>query len=571
MTTQLVSSLPSWPLHPRWWGDGLALLAWARWRMWRASARILFRDPIKPFVIVTLWGVLLTILYLLAWWGLRFIYKTAGFGPFLLDRLWYLFLFVVLIMLAVSHLASTYSTLIRSPETHWWMSLPLPARTLCRAKWVESSTYSAWAVMLLVLPLGLAYLAVLHKPLWLVGWLLVGLLIPLIGIITACSSLVFLVWLRWLGRIAVRREVMVFGFVIACIALFWVLGERHEERQEAVWFIALQELLPRMRIAMSPWLPSSWVAKAFQAGIAGRWVEGVLYAGLLWTTALMSWRLLDHAAHVLLFPVLWRQTQPVESRPARHGATQGLAVRWWMGRPAWACLAKDVLLVIRDPLQWSQAVVFFGLLGAYFANIHRIAEYGTEPSWRIGIASLNLACTLLVFGSLAVRFLFPQMSLEGRSLWLLRLAPHGTRQLVYAKLRLYSCLAVLIVEGLLWLSVTRLGVPLMISGWLGGVGIVASLTLVAMMVGLGAWWIDPEAQDPARIVSSSKGALALVAMLFYIGCVVCALVVAWTSWLGAHWLWFSVASVGLLIVSWFMSSIPLQRGLRTLERLESIS
>ena len=554
-------------VHP----SGLALLAWARWRMWRASARALLHEPVKLTVIVTLWGALLIGLYLLAWHGLKFIYETAGFGPFLLDRLWYLFLCIVMIMLAVSQLASTYSTLIRSPETQWWMSLPLSPRVLCRAKWIESSTYSAWAVILLVVPLSLAYLVVLHKPLWLMGWLVGGLLIPLIGITTAFSSLVLLVWLRWFGRLAIRREVMVVGFVLAWMVFLWMLGERREKEQTTMWFVAIQELLPRMHIAMSPWLPSSWVAKALNAGITQRWVEGGLYAGLLWTTALISWRLLDHVAHVLLVPVLWAQTQPVEDRPARSKRRSGFTVRWWMQHGTWACVVKDVLLVVRDPMLWSQAVVFFGLLGAYFGNIHRLAAYGTDPSWRMGIASLNLACTLLVFGSLAVRFLFPQMSLEGRSLWLLRMAPNGTRQLLSAKLWCYSVLAVVITEGLLWLSVTRLEVPFVMSVWLGGVGIVASLTLVAMMVGLGAWWIDPKAHDPARIASSSYGAMALVAMLFYVGCVVGALVLAWTSWFNARPLEFALVSVLLLVLSWFMGAIPVRRGRRMLERLETIS
>ena len=93
-------------------------------------------------------------------------------------------------------------------------------------------------------------------------------------------------------------------------------------------------------------------------------------------------------------------------------------------------------------------------------------------------------------------------------------------------------------------------------------------TLVAMMVGLGAWWIDPEARDPARIVSSSRGALALVIMLFYVGCVVAALLAAWTSWLAGRPLWFYMASAGLVAVSWLMGSIPIRRGLQTLERLE---
>ena len=548
----------------------LLLLGWIRWRALRSGASALLRAPLKLAVVVSAWLVLLVGIYVLFYEGLQFLYETAGVGPFLLDRLWYLFLFVVAVMLAMSQLASAYSTIIRSPETMWWMGFPLTPRAIFRAKWLESSAYSAWAVVLLAVPLCLAYLTVLHRPLWLLGWM-GWLLLPLLLIVTACVTIVLLAWLRWCGPVAVRREVMAVGFVAACAVLFWMLGERHQEHgPQDVWFIALQELLPRMRVAMALWVPSAWVAKGLSAGLRDLWAEGWLYAGLLWATALLCWRLCDHAGAVLLFPLMRKQGRSPEGGQ-RRASIAPLRIVWWMRRSFTTLLMKDVLLVSRDPMQWSQAVVFFGLLGAYFANIHRLTLFSTEPAWRLGIASLNLACTLLVFGSLAVRFIFPQMSLEGRSLWLVRVAPDGIKRLVQAKLCLYGALAVVIIEGLLWLSTGRLGVPMAIRWWLAGVGVLASLAIVGLTVGLGACWIDPSARDAARIVSSSSGALVLVLMLAYVGCVTWALAVAWAGWAVGSLFRLMAASAALGLLSFLTATLPVQLGLARLERLENAS
>jgi ABC-2 type transport system permease protein len=564
------------PCPPR----GVALFYWVRLNVWRTSLHELTRAPVKLGVIITMWSVLLVGMYALSYRGIRFIYDTAGLGPFLLNRLWFLFLFVVMVMLAVSQLASVYSTLVRAPETRWWMGLPVSARTLCRAKWLESSFYSAWAVVVLVLPMWLASLAVLQQPFWRVGWVVLILLIPLIGIVTALATTVLLVWLRWLGHITIRRELIPVGFVLACSMVFWLLGEQQGAGGQDVWFLALQELLPRMQIAMSMWLPSSWAATGLDAGLNGRWIEGVRYAALLWMTMLLCWRALDHVAAGLLLPVLRHHAQPLNLSPVRlgtkrplsaedsRGKSEEMPLTWWMRRPFLASLTKDILLVIRDPMQWSQAVVFFGLLGAYFANIHRLAQISVEPSWRIGVASLNLACTLLVFGSLAVRFIFPQMSLEGRSLWLLRMAPHGMRRLMCSKLCLYGVIAVCLIEGLLMLSASRLGVPSEIRWWLAGVGVLAALTLVGLTVGLGAWWIDLTARDAARVVSSSNGALVLVFMLCYVGCVVATLVAVWTHWLSGSFHWLAIATLGLVAASLIAGVIPVRGGIAKLEHLE---
>jgi hypothetical protein len=549
---------------------GLALFWWVRARVWRRGLAALAREPVKLAVILSTWSALLAGIYALAYQGVRFVYDTAGLGPFLLSRLWFFFLFIVFLMLVVSQLVSAYSTLVRAPETRCWMALPVSARALCRAKWLESSAYNAWAVLLLALPLCLAYFVVLKRPLWLGGVLIGAALLPLLGIAASLSTLLLLAWLRWLSRLVIRKELVPAGLLLACGAFFWLIGERQDEAPSDIWFLALQGLLPRMQIAMAEWLPSRWAAAALDAMVHDRWTEFGRYVALLWTTALVCWRLLDHAAACLLVPVLQRHMQPLHERQAGSAGRlpAGFAVRWWMRRPLSAALVKDALLAGRDAMQWSQTVVFFGLLGVYFANIHRFAHFSGDPSWRIGIASLNLASTLLVFGSLAVRFVFPQTSLEGRALWLLRVAPGGTRRLLLAKFSLYGVLAAAIIEGLLWLSAGRLGVAPGIRWWLAGVGMVSALALVGLTVGLGAAWVDPSAQDAARVISSSSGALVLVLMLGYVGAVIAALVLGWADWSAGTAARLYGASAGLAVVSAVAGWVPMRRGLERLERLD---
>ena len=554
--------------------SGVRLFCWVRATMWRSSFHDLIRSPIKLLLILVMWTILLVGLYAIGYRGIRFVFATAGLGPFLMSRIWFLLLFVLMVLLAASQLTGAYSTIVHAPETRWWMVLPVSSRTLMRTKWLESSFYSAWAMVVLLLPTCLAYFTVLHRPWWLVIPMVAFALLPLLGIVTALATMVLLIWLRWFGRFVVRREVIAVGFIAACGVLFWALGEQRTDQHD-VWFVALQEMLPRMQVAMSMWLPSSWVATVLDASLNDRWTEAWLYIGLLWTTACVLWRALDHLAARLLLPTL-RQQMPSAESPAPRTSTQGsaaqleqLSVKWWMRSPLRASLVKDTLLVLRDPAQWSQAVVFFGLLGAYFANIHRLTSLSVESSWRIAVASLNLACTLLVFGSLAVRFIFPQMSLEGRKLWLLRTSPHGMRELLTAKVVLYGGLAVFIIEGLLIVSSGRLELPPIIRWWLALQGVLAAVTIVSLTVGFGAWWMDPEAQDAARIVSSSNGALVLVLVLCYVGAVVAALVLAWTSWLRSDYAQLTVASVGLGVISVLANVVPIQGGLRRLERFES--
>jgi len=565
--TRLKNSSLTLPAIPA--SSGLALALWLRGRRLRAAWQATRRSPLKLAVILAVWGTLVAGSYVLAYQGMRFIYDTSGVGPFMLDRLWYLCLFVIAIMLLVSQLATAYGTVIRAEETRAWMAWPLSSRWIIRAKWLESASYSAWAVLVMVLPLGVAYVQILHHSLALVAWLM-AVFAPLVVIVTACSTMIVLSWLRWVRlRVRIPRELIAVGFVVVSGILFWVLGEHKRQAQEDVWFVALQELLPRMRLAMSIWMPSCWTARAWSAGLAQRWQEAGIFAALLWTTAAVTLRALDHLAAGVLWPVLLGQAERVEGASSVTPVSSAMRVSWGMRVPFRAYVTKDLLLLARDPVQWTQALVFFGLLWAYFANLHRLATMAVDPSWRIGVAGLHLACTLLVFGSLAVRFVFPQMSLEGRRLWLLHAAPGGLPRALLAKLVLYSGVGILIVEGLLSVSVARLQVPGVLRIWMAAVGCVASVSVVGLALGLGTLLIDPTVSDPAKFVSSSSGALALVLMLGYVGMIGWSLTLLWSWWLHGATMLLGFAGVVVVGGSLGFGALPLMLGLKRLASFEA--
>ncbi|HEX9779640.1 MAG TPA: hypothetical protein VGB20_00315 [bacterium] len=534
-----------------------------------AGLRMLGGAPVKLAVLLVMWTGLFGGMYALAHHGIRFLNEQAGFGPFLLSRLWYLFLFVIMLMLAISQLASAFSTLVRAQETRAWMLMPVSARDLCRVKWMESSVYSSWAVLGVLLPVCLAYLHVLGKPAWLAAWMVLALGLPLLSIVTAVSTLALFLWLRFASRIVVRKEMILVWLLVAGIGLFWLLGEQQAQQQEDAWFLAMQALLPRMRLAMSMWLPSSWMATALDAIVNGREREAILYTALLWTTAGVVWRVLDHVAAGWLMPLLRRHAEPVVDGRDRGIKFRKFRERWWSQGAFRAALAKDLLLLARDPMQWSQAALFFGLLGAYFANIHRLGSFSGDPSWRVGIAALNFACTLLVLGALAVRFVFPQLSMESRSLWLYRLAPGGVRRLVGAKLALYGAASIIIIEGLLYISALRLGIPEGIRMWLAGVGGMTALSIVGLAVGMGGWRIQPRAENSAQVVSSSDGAMVLVIMIAYVSAVVFAMVLTWQGIQDRLPDLVIFSTTALLLVSVFVGWMPVLRGLHTLHSLES--
>src|SRR5439155_21465831 len=95
--------------------------------------------------------------------------------------------------------------------------------------------------------------------------------------------------------------------------------------------------------------------------------------------------------------------------------------------------AKDLITFFRDPLQWSQMAILFGLLALYVSNVRNMWTDLAEPRLTLLIAFLNLTAVRLILDTFTNRFLFPLISLDGQHLWLLGLLPLPRIRLVLAK------------------------------------------------------------------------------------------------------------------------------------------
>ena len=77
-------------------------------------------------------------------------------------------------------------------------------------------------------------------------------------------------------------------------------------------------------------------------------------------------------------------------------------------------------------MQWSQFLIFFGLLGLYFLNVDRFNNPQRDISyvtWINMVSFLNLAVVGLILSTFTTRFIYPMISLEGHCFWILGLLP----------------------------------------------------------------------------------------------------------------------------------------------------
>jgi ABC-2 type transport system permease protein len=243
-------------------------------------------------------------------------------------------------------------------------------------------------------------------------------------------------------------------------------------------------------------------------------------------------------------------------------------------------------------VQWTQFLIFFGLLALYFINIRRF-QYG-EPlrRWMNLIGFLNLGVVGLILSTFTTRFIFPMISLEGRRFWVLGSLPIQRDTVLWSKL-LFACGgSVLPCAGLILLSDVMLGIVRhapdvalihQVTCWVLCVG------LSAIAVGLGARLPDLRHESPSRIAAGFGGTLNLVLSTLFIAATVLLTAVpcyfmlearegaveqiAARGWFGRT---FGLGTSGavvvgmsaMLVLGVLASVIPLRLGFRAFRRLE---
>jgi len=504
------------------------LLAWVHWRSLLARVRVAWRDsPLLFFVLAAFVLGYLAVGYWLFLSGLGFLHHFPLVGALLGQRILYLIFGFFFVMLVFSNLVIGYSTLFKNRETTWLLSLPVPHPDVYRWKFLEALVVSSWALIFLSAPMMIAYGRV-HEvaPVFYAQVALVYL--PFVVIPALAGSWIIVILVRILARSGVKRVALLAGLAILIAIAFGIRPATDSDSVSAQDVLSFDQLLRHTRLSANPFLPSAWLAQSVLALSEGLTRQGVFFFLLLTANALMG-LLIGFEGVGRLFFGSWtgalssRAERYQREADAKRRRTDRLApldravgVLRRFSPPAAALVLKDLRLFWRDPAQWIQFMIFFGLLCIYVLNLRNVAFTFENPFWETMISYLNLAASALTLSTLTTRFVFPQFSLEGRRLWILGLAPFGLERVLLQKFWMSCITATLVTVVLMIASSMMLHLAWQkVVFFAFAIGLM-SAALSGLAVGLGALFPNFKEDNPSKIVSGFGGTLCLVVSFIYI-------------------------------------------------------
>ena len=518
--------------------------------------------------------------------ALQFTSSFPGLGPVLIERMMFLLFAFLFLLLLLSNVIINFTNLFRNRETHFLLSLPVPHQVVYRWKIFESGILASWAFLFLIAPLVAAYGTTYNAPwhFYFVTPLFVALFVVLPAILGSWAAIGLA---RWLDRLAFQVAAVLAVIVLIVFASSWLQPETvTDEMLETRVLDVVDRLLSRTRFSLFPFLPSYWVS----SGIT-QWVEGALMGTFFFGLVLLSHTLFfgylaSTRTGVFFYGALsavnsrgggatalwkfWRRKPPLgQAAFAPKPLDRWAKLLWWGSADTRSLIVKDIRTFWRDATQWGQSLILLGLLIAYIVNLRHFSHRLTSDFWIDLTSYLNLGACALNLATLTTRFVFPQISLEGKRIWIIGMAPLGMRRTLMAKFLFSTAVSMSVTMALVGASCAMLSIPLeRILYFTLTVGVMA-FTLNALAVGLGAVYPNFREDNPSKIVSGFGGTLCLVlSFLYIIGML--SLMAATSRWAfgGSSAVIFGLGWALFLGGSFLLGWLPLRTGIRKMASVE---
>jgi ABC-2 type transport system permease protein len=344
--------------------------------------------------------------------------------------------------------------------------------------------------------------------------------VPFLGIPAAIGSALTLLLVNLFPARRTRDLLSVITALAVAGLVLMFRAARPEQLARPEGFANFMQFVASLDTPSSPWMPSEWASEAIVHYLRGL---------AAWQPLLRLWGLLAvlvATGHVL-YARGWRRAYSM----AQEGANQRsrtTAGRPWLDR-RFAFLGplrrelvlKELRVFARDSTQWSQLVLLAVLLVVYVANVRYLPLDGGGMTvlLRNVIPFLNLALAGFVLASIAARFVFPSVSLEGRALWLLRSSPLPMRELLWAKF--WVGVVPLLLLALVLVGCTNLMLGVRPFVHVVSLAAIAGLVfpLAAMALAFGTFYPRFDSENAAQIPTSFGGLLFMMSAVILISAI----------------------------------------------------
>ncbi|MCX6121511.1 MAG: hypothetical protein NTX44_07810 [Ignavibacteriales bacterium] len=521
--------------------------------------------------------------YTFAFTATRFMLEHTRIGLYLYHTFISMLLFVLFIAVNLGNIIVSYSTLYRSSEVSFLLTKPVSFTTIFILKFFDNFFYSSTTLFVIAFMALFGYGSYFGYPWYSLLGVMFFVLIPFMFLSACLAVLILMGIMKLAGRIGFRKVMAgLFALYFFFIYLFFDSSNPITlVEQVNRYYPHVDAYLSHAAPGYLQYLPNQWVAQFLFYVARGEVMNALPYAGILCSVTLAAFGVCLFVAHRFYYRS-WLVSLDVQSLSQKvydpaHRHFMDFRSRSFFPSQIEVLVKKEFFVFIREASQWIHFVVMVILTGLFAMSVSHI-------DLNLHIMDVQLLTYLVMFtfggfmvSSLALRFVFPMIGLEGQTFWALRSSPMKGSKIFMIKFILGFVLVVPIAEyiaiasNIPFVSKTELRSMLLWFGMFDAFWI--SLTMVSLNLGFGGFFANYLERNPIRAASTQGATLTFLATLLYLIVVVVIILVPVSAYFAAlfqfkifHAKLLLIAGILLAVVSSLLSLLGYFIGRRSMGR-----
>lgn len=465
---------------------------------------------------IILWLVLFFIFHRL----LIYFSSQELIGFILAKRLLGMVILILFSILIFSNIITALSNLYLSQDLELCHSSPATKIEIFFSRSFYSLVDSTWMPAVFGAPIVIAYGFVYHAGMnYYLN--LINVFLPIMLISTSLGIMCVMILVRFLPAQRAGNIVMYISIILVIILYLLFRFLRPERLVNPEAFTSIAQYLTELKTPDSPYLPSYWATSLLWGSLIKSQTSQILNHLLLWSTALSMVIINTWLAAYIYFHGFSKSLEA--KRRSSSGKRILETIVSVITKPFApnnkSLISKEAYTFFRDNTQWTQLLLLAALIVVYLYNFS-VLPLEKSPIKSIylqnALSFLNIGMAGFVISALAVRFVFPSISSEGKAFWIILSSPLSLKRFLWCKFFSYLIPLAVISEILIVYSNYLLRV--------GGFMMVLSSTtiffmvfgIVALGVGFGSIYPNFEHENIAKIATSYGGFIYMVASFIFI-------------------------------------------------------
>jgi len=499
-------------LAPRWWGLKNVCRLGGRRTLVKAGSLLA--------ITLGFWVGIFIIFYRV----LRYFQGVEELGDLLAYKLLSMVFLTFFGLLIFSNILVALSTFFLSRDLGTIHATPVSMAELFAARFVETILESSWMVLLFGIPIFTAYgLTYRGAAGYYLG--LLSVIVPYLIIAAASGVTVTMLLVQLLPAQRTRDILFLLSVLLGVLLYFLFRFMRPERLVDPDAFTSVVAYFRALSAPSSPYLPSTWATEAIWPLLRPTSISSAFYQGFIWMTAAAA-VVVSVGVTLVTYPHGWSKSQEA-GRPMMARLLGCLSLGTGCRRrgvsQVGALMGKDFKTFFRDNTQWSQLLLIAALVVVYLYNYSALPlDRARMPTFYLQnlISFLNTGLAGFVLAAIGARFVFPAVSAEGSSFWIMQTSPLTLGRLLWSKFAFY--LGPLLVLGLVLAIASN--ALLQVSAfmrWLTPFTIFFMVFgITALGIGMGAAFPNFRAENLAQVATGFGGLLYMLMAMSFIALVI---------------------------------------------------